>query len=190
MTPAQADRLSVLFDTHADRLYRLARRLVPTADDALDLVQETFVKAAQSPGSIPSGLADEEAWLVRVLINIRRDQWRKAEVRKRHEPHVIRTPFEHDDPERALVARADVWNALDHLSPRRRAIVAMAELEGLSIASVAALLGISRITVRWHLGRARRELAKTLGVELGESDDQSENSVAARRPASSRSAAP
>jgi RNA polymerase sigma-70 factor (ECF subfamily) len=189
MTPTQADRLSVLFDTHADRLYRLARRLVAIADDALDLVQETFLKAARSPASIPSGLADEEAWLVRVLINIRRDQWRKAEVRKRHEPDV-RTTFELDDPEPALVARADVWNALDHLSPRRRAIVVMSQLEGLSIASVATLLGISRITVRWHLARARRELAKTLGVELGESDEQPEKSLAGRRPASSRSATP
>jgi Sigma-70 region 2 len=38
----QADRLSALFDAHHDRLYRLARRLVPSVDDALDLMQETF----------------------------------------------------------------------------------------------------------------------------------------------------
>jgi RNA polymerase sigma-70 factor (ECF subfamily) len=190
MTPAQAERLSVLFDTHADRLYRLARRLVGSADDALDLVQEAFLKAARSPASIPPGLADEEAWLVRVLINIRRDQWRKAAVRKRHEPGVTRTTVEPEDPERALIARTDVWRALDHLSPRRRAIVVMSELEELSTASVASLLGISRITVRWHLSRARRELAKTLSVELGESDEQPQDSVAARRPAPSRTAAP
>jgi RNA polymerase sigma-70 factor (ECF subfamily) len=190
MTPTQAERLSVLFDTHADRLYRLARRLVGTADDALDLLQETFLKAARSPASIPFGLADEEAWLVRVLVNIRRDQWRKAEVRKRHEPHLTHATSEQSDPERALVARADVWRALDELPPRRRAIVVMAELEDLSTASIASLLAISRITVRWHLSRARRELAKTLGVELGESDEQSQDSVATRRPASSRSSAP
>ena len=190
MTPAQAERLSVLFDTHADRLYRLARRLVGSADDALDLVQETFVKAARSPASIPVGLADEEAWLVRVLINIRRDEWRKAAVRTRHASDVTATALEQDDPERALVARADVWRALDHLSPRRRAIVVMAELEELSTASIGSLLGISRITVRWHLSRARRELAKTLGVELGESDEQPQNSLAAGRPASSRSSTP
>jgi RNA polymerase sigma factor (sigma-70 family) len=78
-----ADRLASLFDAHHDRLYRLARRLAPSADDALDLVQETFLKAARSPRSVPHGLTSEEAWLVRVLINIRRDQWRKTVVRKR-----------------------------------------------------------------------------------------------------------
>src|SRR5258707_11060257 len=80
-----ADRLSVLFDAHHERLYRLARRLAPNADDALDLVQETFLKAARSPTAVPLGLTSEEAWLVRVLINIRRDQWRETAVRKRHD---------------------------------------------------------------------------------------------------------
>ena len=53
MSAAQADRLSALFETHGDRLYRLARRLVPGADDALDLAQDPFLKAARSPGCIP-----------------------------------------------------------------------------------------------------------------------------------------
>ena len=69
-----AERLAAIFDAHYDRLYRLARRLTANTDDALDLVQETFLKAANSPKSIPSGSTDEEAWLVRVLINTRRDQ--------------------------------------------------------------------------------------------------------------------
>lgn len=78
------ERLAVLFDTYYDRLYRLARRLTPSADDALDLVQETFLKAAKSQNSIPVGVPDEEAWLVRVLINSQRDHWRKASSRSRH----------------------------------------------------------------------------------------------------------
>src|SRR6266404_3462397 len=79
------ERLASLFDDHYDRLYRLARRLAPSIDDALDLVQETFLKAARFPKSIPIGAANEEAWLVRVLINIRRDQWRKKSVRDHHD---------------------------------------------------------------------------------------------------------
>jgi DNA-directed RNA polymerase specialized sigma24 family protein len=69
-----AERLAALFDAHHDRLYRLAHRLAPDADDAPDLVQETFLKAARSPTSVPLGATSEEAWLVRMLVNIRRDQ--------------------------------------------------------------------------------------------------------------------
>jgi RNA polymerase sigma-70 factor (ECF subfamily) len=184
------DRLSVLFDAHGDRLYRLARRLAATADDALDLVQDTFLKAAQSTASIPRGKRQEEAWLVRVLVNVRRDQWRKESVRKRHEFELSLATIQHDDPEAALLTRATVWKALDRLPPRRRAVVVMHEIEGLSIASIATLLGISGITVRWHLSRGRRELARRLRLHSGETDEQTAQSLAGRGPVSSRSAAP
>ena len=167
----RADRLSSLFDAHHERLYRLARRLAPSVDDALDLVQETFLKAARSSTSIPAGLTAEEAWLVRVLVNIRRDQWRKAAVRKRHDTEAGHRSVADYSQESALIARATVWRALDVLKPRRRAVVVMHELEGLSIAAIASLLGISAITVRWHLSMGRRDLARALAPRLGGSNE-------------------
>jgi len=160
------DRLASLFDVHHNRLYRLARRLASTQDDALDLVQETFLKTARSPQSIPDGYSQEEAWLVRVLINVQRDHWRKKSIRDQYDragPAAI-TP----DPEAALIAKNMVWQALDILPPRRRAIVVMHELEGLAIPAIASLLGITRITVRWHLSVARRDLAGALKVYRGD----------------------
>jgi RNA polymerase sigma-70 factor (ECF subfamily) len=166
-----ADRLSALFDAHHERLYRLARRLVPNADDALDLVQETFLKAARSPGAVPLGSTSEEAWLVRVLINVRRDQWRKTAVRKRHDRELSRSTSVEHDQEAVLMARATVWRALDILTPRRRAVVVMHELEGLTVSAIASLLGISAITVRWHLSMGRRDLERALRPQMGETDE-------------------
>lgn len=156
-----AERLALLFDTHYDRLYRLARRLTASADDALDLVQETFLRAAKFPKSVPVGLTNEEAWLVRVLINARRDQWRKASNRKRHDITASLAPTSQEF-ETALIAQNTVWQALNVLSPRRRAIVVMHELEELPIPAIATLLGISAITVRWHLSMGRRDLMHEL----------------------------
>ena len=190
MDERPVDRLGALFEAHADRLYRLARRLVPCADDALDLLQETFLKAARSAESIPRGLKDEEAWLVRVLVNVRRDQWRKEAVRSRHEFELSHAIARQDDPETAFLIRTMVWKALDCLPPRRRAIVVMYEIEGLSMAAIASLLGISTITVRWHLSRGRRELARRLRLQQGEADEHPQKSVAGRRPAPSRSSTP
>jgi RNA polymerase sigma-70 factor (ECF subfamily) len=162
-----SDRLAALFDAHHERLYRLARRLAPNADEALDLVQETFLKAARSPGAVPAGVADEEAWLVRVLINIRRDQWRKALVRQRHDHAIGYSSGVDDGQEAALIARATVWRALDVLKPRRRAVLVMHELEELPIPAIASLLGICAVTVRWHLSMGRRDLARVLKSQVG-----------------------
>src|SRR5947209_2130742 len=116
-------RLGELFDAHHERLYRLARRLAPRADEALDLVQETFLKAARAPRSVPRGHASEEAWLVRVLVNVRRDQWRKTAVRARHDRDLVTPSLVPAQQESVLIAHATVWGALDRLTPRRRTIV-------------------------------------------------------------------
>ncbi len=166
LAEAPSDRLGELFDVHHDRLYRLARRLAPTKDDALDLVQETFLKAARSRQSIPAGYPQEEAWLVRVLINVRRDQWRKESIRERHDR--ASPAASSQNPESALIAKDMVWQALNILPPRRRAIVVMCELEGRSVRAIAALLGITSITVRWHLSVARRDLAVALKAYRGD----------------------
>src|SRR5580704_7073140 len=130
----RVERLAALFDAHYDRLYRLARRLASNDDDALDLVQEAFLKAARFPKSIPVGAANEEAWLVRVLVNIRRDQWRRKSVRDRYSEAGLGVFARSGaDPEATLIAKSAVWQALNILSPRRRAIVVMYELEGLDI---------------------------------------------------------
>ncbi len=158
-------RLAGLFDAHHQRLYRLARRLSRRSEDARDLVQETFLRAARSPGSIPDGASHEEAWLVRVLINICRDRWRKTAVRTRAHAYELPPDVSADNPEAAVMARTIVWRALDLLPPRRRAAIVMYELEGATIPAIAKLLGVTPVTVRWHLSRGRRDLAKVLRVQ-------------------------
>ena len=163
------ERLAALFDAHEDRLYRLARRLTASADDARDLVQETFLRAARSVRSIPTGRTKEEAWLVRVLINIRRDEWRRTAVRKRSAVSLrVEATTHASDPERALMAKRAVWAALDLLHPRRRAIVILHELEGMHPAAIASLLGVSGMTVRWHLSMGRRDLRRLLEPQTGD----------------------
>ena len=153
-------RLGSLFDAHHQRLYRLARRLSRTGEDASDLVQETFLRAARHISSVPPGAGSEEAWLVRVLINLARDRWRQQAVRKRGADDVAftTTPVMADS-ESAVLARSIIWQALERLHPRRRAIIVLYEIEGATIPAIARLLGVAAVTVRWHLSIGRRELA-------------------------------
>lgn len=159
-----SDRLGQLFDAHHQRLYSLARRMSGSADSARDLVQDTFLRAARAASSIPDGFSHEEAWLVRVLVNICKDAWRKEAVRRR----AAADPMPRVEPqasEAALVARSTIWRALEALPARRRAIVVLYELEGAAIPDIARLLGVRAVTVRWHLSVGRRELAAAIGTQ-------------------------
>ena len=158
-----AARVAALFDAHHARLFRLARRLVRPPEDPRDVVQETFLRAARAPHRVPDGATNEEAWLVRVLINICKDSWRHAAVHARAASDGRIAPPGSTDPEPGFVAHALVWQALQALPPRRRAILILHELEGAAIPAVARLLGITPVTVRWHLMMGRREMASALG---------------------------
>jgi RNA polymerase sigma-70 factor (ECF subfamily) len=168
-TETDSDRLGALFDAHHQRLYRLARRLSRNADDARDLVQETFLRAARSPSSVPRDAPSDEAWLVRVLVNLCRDRWRQAQTRRRLDTSTAPSSAAAAiDPESAAVARSVVWRALAMLDPRRRAVIVMHELDGEPIDAIARLLGVTAVTVRWHLSRGRRQLAAIIRGEGGE----------------------
>ena len=153
-----------LFDTHQSQLYRLARRMARTSDEARDLVQETFVRVARNPGSIPPDAHSARAWLVRILVNVSRDEWRKRLSRGRLDSHhLIETrALAPANQEAALIAQTTIWTAMQLLPPRRRAALVLFELEGVEIKDIARLLGVSAVTVRWHLSRGRRELARII----------------------------
>jgi RNA polymerase sigma-70 factor (ECF subfamily) len=125
---------------------------------------------------------------VRILINVRRDQWRKEDVRRRHH-HELRPLVATPHAEGHLIDRAVVWQALDRLPPRRRAILVLHELDGMPVADVASHLGISAITVRWHLSRGRRALADILTLTSGAPDEQRDKHPAGCGSDSARSAA-
>ena len=167
-SPTATERLARLFDAHQERLFLLARRLSPDREEARDLVQETFLRAAGRPGAVPDGGAAEEAWLVRTLVNLCRDRYRRLAVRSRVHAEMRREDREAAHPEAAAVARATVQAALARLAPRRRAVLVLHELEGMPVSGVARLLGVTEVTVRWHLAAARRALAKVLLLPVDE----------------------
>jgi RNA polymerase sigma factor (sigma-70 family) len=155
------ERLEGLFDTHNRRLYQLARRLTRDPEEARDLVQEAFLRVARRPKAIPHDAVGAESWLVRVMINLCRDRERRLAVRRRN-PLDAPSAECGPDPERSAVARATVQAALARLSPRRRAVIVLHELEELPVRQVAKTLGLAQVTVRWHLAAARKDLARML----------------------------
>lgn len=172
----RALRLGELFDRHQERLHRLARRMSMDAEEARDLVQETFVRLARQKGPLPSTEGHAEGWLVKTLVRLCKDRDRRLRVRRKHQIEAApATVGAEGTPESRAVAKVAVQRALARLSPRRRAVIVMHELDGRETAEIARLLGLTPVTVRWHLHAARRDLKKIL-LQKGWNDHDKETS--------------
>jgi RNA polymerase sigma-70 factor (ECF subfamily) len=149
---------------YQDRLYPTVFRLTGCAEDALDLLQEAFLRAFQKLDRF-NGESSFYTWVYRIAINLALSNLRKRRHASTGTP--IDPPDDRggDDPARSLMqAERDeqIQQALDALAPDHRTIVVMKEFDDLRYEEIGAILGIPVGTVRSRLHRARLELRQRL----------------------------
>jgi RNA polymerase sigma-70 factor (ECF subfamily) len=161
--------LETLLDRHESKVLRVLGFLGIPGQDREDVAQEVFIRVFRHLGSYRRGLSFG-GWLYRVTVNAAHDH-RKRRARVERGEAVWEDGLEAEDGRtdpaddlRVVELRRALERALDQLSARERAVFVLKEIEGLDGAVVARTLGISTITVRRHLGRARRRLRKLLRV--------------------------
>jgi RNA polymerase sigma-70 factor (ECF subfamily) len=145
---------------HVDRLYRAARRLCDSREDAEDLVQETFARVLRRPRLIRSD--QDLAYLLKVLRNTFVSSLRTAGRRPVEAP--MPDGFEHPDisefasPE-ASVDRVALHAAIAKLPENFRAAVVAVDVAGLSYRDAARGLHVCEATLTTRVHRGRRRLA-------------------------------
>lgn len=152
-------------------VFRLARACIGEPDEALDLVQETFVAAHQALARYDAQ-RPMRAWLSTIAINKCRDWARKRAVRRFLS---FAVPIDHQaetivDDQVAIDDRtADrqeldrVTRAISTLPANLKEPLVLRTIEGLSQAETAEVLGISQKAVETRLYRARARLIEKLG---------------------------
>jgi RNA polymerase sigma-70 factor (sigma-E family) len=145
------------FTQYFPDLVRLAALLDGSPDNAEDLAQEAFVRAASRLESM--GDESVKPYLMRTVVNL----WKNSIRRRVLERRSIVIPIDQSDDEMHSVDERDrVWTALSHLPRRQRGCVVLRYYEDLSEAETAHILGISRGAVKSHLNRALRKLEEEL----------------------------
>jgi len=147
------ERLSV--PLQAD-LYRAARALTSSDADALDLLQDTYLKALRA---FPSYREEQhfKAWMFTILRHVHVDRCR----RRRLEPGLIEPdagPLVEAPEPRADALPEEVGAALSRLRPSHHVLLLLREVQGFSYREIAEILGIPPGSVMSGLHHARHAL--------------------------------
>jgi RNA polymerase sigma-70 factor (ECF subfamily) len=154
-----------LVERYQRRVMGVAMAVVHNQDDALELAQETFVRAYENIAKFESR-SSFSTWLYRIAANIAID------FRRREGRHLV---LRGDEAENELshlpsklgdsfneVARSElnqrINNALKELTPEHRAVILLREVEGLSYDEISEILQCPRGTVMSRLHYARNRL--------------------------------
>lgn len=162
-----------LIERYQRRVVGVAQAIVHNQDDAIELAQETFIRAYENLARFESR-SSFSTWLYRIAANLsidfRRREGRHTILRGEDaETEFQRLPSPRGDSftetSRAQLS-SRINEALKELTQEHRAVILLREVEGLSYDEISDVLQIPRGTVmsRLHYARGRlRELLKELG---------------------------
>ncbi|HWE37848.1 MAG TPA: RNA polymerase sigma factor [Isosphaeraceae bacterium] len=152
----------ILFGRHFEVAYRVAHRLLGHDQDALDAVQDSYVKVLGGLGSF-DGRCGFRTWLLRIVTNTALDAGRRRQrnpLVRLSEVDLDRAGAE-EDPSRGL-QREDLRNAIDaalaRLSPAKRTTFVLFAEAGLTYEEIAECLKVPKGTVMSRISDARQKL--------------------------------
>src|SRR6476469_6278848 len=158
----------------SDHVYRVARRLVSTREEAEDLVPETYARAFPSSSS-STPVTKLRAWLLRILTNLNIDRGRRKQRAPDEQPLEEGDYFLYNrleqaardgnvDEERVVerLSQDDIVGALSAVPHDFRDVVVLVDLGDFSYQDAAQILDIPIGTVMSRLHRGRRILKREL----------------------------
>ena len=148
---------------HERRVLTLAWRLLGRPEDAQDASQEVFLRAFRFLRRFDVR-RPFEPWLMKMTVNVCHDIGRK---RLQHpnavvDPDALRSASDPHADLHSEEQRRMLYSALQELPEKERAAVVLRDIEGLSTAEVAEILGSSEGTVRSQISTARLKIKRVL----------------------------
>lgn len=154
---------TAFYEREADRIVRTVSLIVRDAALAEDAAAEAFARAWARWTQVRSH-DRPAAWVMQVALNECRSRFRRRRVERR-KAHAVARPDHTYDPEPRA---SEVWEAVESLPDRDRALIALRYIADLPQAEIAAVMGIPVGTVASGLNRGRRRL----GLDLKPAHDE------------------
>jgi RNA polymerase sigma-70 factor (ECF subfamily) len=184
----------VLFDRYNRRAYAVALGVVKNPQDAMDVVQEAFVKVHRHLPHF-QGASSFYTWLYRITMNLSIDHIRRKKNARNldyddqiakddglHDPHNLAPSRGDADPDRNAARtelRGKIQEALETLPEYHRQVILLREVEGLSYEEIAKVMKVPKGTIMSRLFHARRKMQAALAPYVtGDQADATEASEA------------
>jgi RNA polymerase sigma-70 factor (ECF subfamily) len=161
----------------SDQVYRVARHLAGSREEAEDLMQDAYARAFRSWRSYTPG-TNLRAWLLRILTNLNIDRGRKKQRTPDSQPleegdYFLYNRLEESaggpaqDEERVVerLSQDDIVSALSSVPHDFRDVVVLVDIGDFTYADAAQILDIPIGTVMSRLHRGRRILKRELAEE-------------------------
>ena len=155
-----------LLRRHDGRMRGLAFRLLADRDGMDDALQEAYLKAFRALARFRAG-RDFGTWLYRITYNTCIDELGRRQPTPPSTDAPVGQVAGRPRPERRVGAAETVRNALASLPLDQRVTVVLVDGEGFDHREAAEILGVATGTVASRLLRARRQLRRILGEEVG-----------------------
>ena len=154
-----------LFETYRQNIFAAAFNVCKNADDAEDVMQETFLRYHRVNKQFESE-QHIKAWLLRVAINGAKDVWRAGRRRNEVplEDYMETLPF--DSPESSAL-----FEAVMALPANYRSVIHLFYYEDYTVQEIADILHLTQSNVKVRLNRGRAMLKQTLKEDWN--DDES-----------------
>jgi RNA polymerase sigma-70 factor (ECF subfamily) len=161
-----AGAFETLYRQHAGRLYNLVFRMVGSAEEADDLLQEVFLHAHRKLGSF-RGDSSLGTWLYRLGMNhcldyLRGRQAKMGRVTESLDADTAAEPVAPAPIVPAAISRMDLERAIARLPEGCRAAFLLHDVEGFEHHEVARILGVSEGTSKSQVHKARMKLRAML----------------------------
>ena len=157
-----------LYRAHRAEVHRVVFRLLGPSDELEDVIQDVFLQVHRSIANF-RGSSKFSTWLHRVSVNVTLQHLRKKKasqgqqlderVGERPDDAKCRSPHECAETQDRLNA---VYKVLDELSPKKRTVLVMHDMQGMSAQKIAEVVGSPVFTVRTRLFYARREFYRKI----------------------------
>jgi RNA polymerase sigma-70 factor (ECF subfamily) len=180
---AEEARARVRFEEEAlelsDQVYRVARRLVGSREEAEDLVQQAYERAFRSWRQYTPG-TNMRAWLLRILTNLNIDRGRRQQRSPQttsidteagdyflYNQLEAQMPDENPDEDRVLerLSQDSIVDALAEVPHDFRDAIVLVDIGEFSYADAAQILDVPIGTIMSRLHRGRRILKQNLANE-------------------------